>query len=280
VKPILAATLLTLVAPGGPSVTGESEPPAPLDRVAIAGASLSDGFGLETETGVRTRMSDVLDEALTVPLELVADRSNTLFFLDPEANGKEAIDAVLGTEPTCLFAVDFLFWFAYGARAEERRLAFFERGLALLDRVPCTLVVGDLPDMSGAVGGGMLTAAMVPELENLEAMRKRLDAWCDERPRIVRVSLTALAEAQEAAEATRIGPLELDAETAELLLQEDRLHPSLYGTTAVVLLALDALVRGEGELERSHVTGWDVPVLAERVGERVRAARDALRRAE
>ncbi|MFM8817370.1 MAG: hypothetical protein ACKOHI_05780, partial [Phycisphaerales bacterium] len=176
-------------------------------RVRIVGASASAGFAVRAP-GARTRASRL--ESMTLARigsaarlgagEVTGDASG-FFFLDPEGNGREQVDALLAMDPrpTVVLAPDFLFWFTYGAvgpgrrpvRDEAARLALLAEGLRILDRVGeagIPLVVGDLPDMSAAVGK-MLSRAQMPARGTIERANEEIRAWAARRPRVALLPL-------------------------------------------------------------------------------------------
>jgi hypothetical protein len=120
--------------------------------------------------------------------EVTGDASG-LFFTNPGVMGSAQVDATLTQEPrvTMVFADDFLFWFVYGAlsadrtpiKEESQRLQLLENGLAQLNRIVdagVPLVVGDVPDMSLAVGK-MLSKAQMPKLETIARGPRTSHAW-------------------------------------------------------------------------------------------------------
>src|SRR5207247_465117 len=176
-------TLLLLVLKGPIGVTGETEkPPAPASvrsapsesaaakppwgRIVMVGASASAGF-TESEPlgGPKTpqyRLSRYLDAALLAAHEPVQNLANSMFFIQPEAAGRYQIDQALKARPTLVVGIDFLFWFCYGEDPTDKdRLQRFEKGLKLLEAVQCPLILGDIPDASGA-SNDMLPADQVP----------------------------------------------------------------------------------------------------------------------
>src|SRR4030095_16007147 len=63
------------------------------------------------------------------------------------------------------------------------RRARFEHGLALLDRLPCPIVVGDLPDVHGAAAR-MISPRQIPPVAILERWNAVRPAWAKARPRV------------------------------------------------------------------------------------------------
>src|SRR5262245_18863259 len=123
---------------------------SPWGRIVMVGASASAGF-TESEPlgGPKTpqyRLSCYLESALVAPHEPVQNLANAMFFIQPEAAGRYQIDQALQARPTLLVGIDFLFWFCYSEGPTDKdRLQRFERGLKLLEAVPCPLVLGDIP---------------------------------------------------------------------------------------------------------------------------------------
>ncbi len=246
----LASLLLLLAqAPAAPAPQVPATP-AVLAHPAVIGASMSAGFGLQREAGRPMDLAAVIEELLVVKTEQPVDKASQWLFTNPEKLAEEQVEQVAGQEPSVLFALDFLFWFAYGARTtEERHLERFERGLSLLDRFPCPIVVGDLPDMSLAVDAPvkMLSAEQVPEPAVLERLNARLRAWAAERPRVCVVPLADFVRRMVKGERLELRGNVWEQAT-DRVLQADHLHPRLEGTVGVALLTLDALDRAREDV--------------------------------
>jgi hypothetical protein len=274
VAPLLALALVlaqpsaptTRIQSGAPAAVGVTTevPPAPavLRRVAVIGASVSAGFGLTGPDGAPVDLAGVLARVLRVAPESVAGNGSLTFFVDPDGAGAGRVEKLLADPPTLVLALDFLFWFGYGTQLEdEEHVARLERGLALLDRLPCEIVVGDLPDMASALESDapMLMASQVPARTALRAMNARLAAWAAERPRVHVVPLASFVARMFAGDLVELRGNRWEDAT-ERVLQRDLLHPTLEGTLGVVLLAMDAL-----EVAREDVTAemfrWDVAEL-------------------
>ena len=269
--PRAALLLLSLLAQGPAPAPPAAPPatPAVLMRPAVIGASVSSGFGLESEAKRSLDLSDVLEELLLVKTEEPLDAASQWLFADPKNMAGGMVGEVLAEEPSVLFGLDFLFWFAYGAKTseelelngtkapEELYVARFERGLALLDQFPCPMVIGDLPDMRRALDAPvkMISPDQVPEPAVLARLNARLNAWAAERPRVCVVPLASFVD-----RAVKGERLELHGNTwehaADRLLQIDHLHPTLEGTVGVALLALDALDRAREDVTPEMIR-WD-----------------------
>ncbi|HEX6884445.1 MAG TPA: hypothetical protein VF530_13790 [Planctomycetota bacterium] len=240
---MIAALLLAvpLQAPAAPAAA----PREPLARPVVIGASFAAGFGVGRTFGAALAASCAGEER-----DEPVDLGDALFFLSPLATGKRQVAAALEEEPTLVVALDFLFWFGYGAldaeggpiEAEEERLALLETGLALLEELECPLVVGDFPDMSAAVGG-MLMPSQMPERATLERLTARVRAWGAGRADTLVIPLAELVRALGSKDEVRIGRHVYPAGTR--LLQADRLHPTLEGLIAMAQLVCAELVRAE-----------------------------------
>ena len=246
-----------------------------LPRFSILGASASAGFSVVVNgpggdgPGIASaRLGTVLRAMVDPPPCVVADWSTASFFSDPCTTGPHAVERCIQGEPDAVIAVDFLFWFAYGAfTADGRRIsqeadrdALFELGLSLLDQVEAPLLVGDLPDMRGA-NPRVLNRWSVPEPETLERLNRRLRKWAADRPKVrifplaerTREAMTATfggdpaptdpPEAGQVPESTNPPESAVDSAGPKRppLVQRDRLHPTfegLFDLTAAVAVAM------------------------------------------
>jgi hypothetical protein len=228
-----------------------------LKRVALVGASATDGFGAEvriTEQDghkqyVSVDLADVLDAAIVSDHRQVVGYGSAFFFTSPMRIGPRLLEQALLTDPTLLVAVDFLFWFAYGVNgpdgeplaSDDARMALLEEGLKLLDAVPCPLVLGDLSDMSPAIGI-MLSTAQVPSTETLAVLNDRIRAWADQHTDVVVLPVSDLIGRIQQDEAIQIGPHHWPAGNASDLVQYDHLHPTAQGLIATVQLVSDSII--------------------------------------
>lgn len=268
----------------------------PLANVVVIGASMSAGFGLSGELGTPFNLADMLDLALIDEDTTMHGLGSGFFFRDPHKLGAGQVERAIALEPTLVIAIDFPFWYGYGnLRGCESRLGSLERGLAQLDALECPILIGDFPDMSSAAGDSnalrrgevLLHNAQVPSPECLLQLNERLKSWARERERVHVYELSAYTEQQRSDEPLRMRGNVYDSERKGTLLQRDRLHPTYRGTAAIVLSALDALVKA-GVVEERAVK-WDAHRLEQAVWratetERVerrrkRAERDARRKA-
>lgn len=217
--------------------------PAALQRLAVVGASLSDGYQ------VRHDLAAVLDALVRPPHGPVTKSATVFFFANPLETGPGELELASFEEPTALVAVDFLFWYGYGTvnadgqalTSEAERLVLLEKGLALFEDFDCPVVVGDFPDMSDSIGK-MLTEAQVPAPETLELLNARLHAWAAEREHVAVVPLAKTVETLRSGEPFTIEGLAYPADSTARLLQSDLLHPTQEGMVVIARLVARALV--------------------------------------
>jgi hypothetical protein len=255
----LAVLLLVLGSPTAvsaekdnpPKVASAPEPPvdrqalkSPWRRIVMVGASASAGFTESEPLGgpktLQYRLSRYLDAALLVPHEQVQNLANAMFFIQPEAAGRYQIDEALKASPTLLVGIDFLFWFCYGeGPTATDRLQRFEQGLKLLEAVSCPLILGDIPDASGA-SHEILPAEQIPSAETMAAANRLLKQWAASRQHVVIVSLSAFMRTIMANQSVTIHGHTVAAGKSRALLQSDKLHPSAAGSAVLALVILDA----------------------------------------
>jgi hypothetical protein len=156
------------------------------DRVAVIGASVSVGFG--TSTNVK----DFFEKAL--PTAQVKNHADLFMSMNPSRRGSTMIDQTIVENPTFVFAIDYLFWYAYGRGSAASRMQFFRSGLDELDRLlqetDAVVALGDLPDMKGA-SSYMLSADLIPPSEQLSDMNEVLRHWAEGRKNIVLLPLAS-----------------------------------------------------------------------------------------
>ena len=225
--------------------TFRSKPCLVFKRLVVLGASISAGFGLQLEQGKAVTMADVFQTAFGACPGRALNLADVLLFLDPEGRGEKLVRRACSLKPTGVAAVDFLFWFGYGRTAtESRRFLRLQKGLSLLDCFTCPILVGDLCDMSQAVGT-MLAAEQVPEPETLKELNQRIYRWAEERPNVTVLRLSRIVERLKQGEPLCAGPRKL---YWEQVFQKDKLHTTLLGTSALCVLALKLLSENCGDI--------------------------------
>lgn len=258
-RALLAGLLVASIGNGTPSValaslpgSGDGDGPGALQHVVVLGASLSAGFGLATDLGA------ALEASLHEPHGAVDVQASEFFFTGPRAMGAAQVEFALDAEPSLVVALDFLFWFGYGAQtatgapieSEDQRLELLEVGLELLDELDGPLVVADFPDMSDAVGK-MLAEVQMPAPATLERLSRRVHAWAAAREDTLVLPMAAAVRSLKGEEAIVLGRHTWPAGTR--LLQGDQLHPNLMGMVGVAQWVADALVTAGWVSEEAFV---------------------------
>ena len=97
-------------------------------------------------------------------------------------------------KPTMVVGVDFLFWFCckHDRLTEPHRLELCDRGLKLLESVPCPLIVGDIPDALGGHRWHDSSESQVPARNHNGGSQSRLVAWASGRPLVSVVKISNL----------------------------------------------------------------------------------------
>jgi hypothetical protein len=246
---LLAATLAGCERNAAPSTLGPAAPPAaeraptaspvavadPLSRVAVVGASVSRGFG----SGIS--LAAAFQFALGKERERVLDASSGQFFLDPLRFGESQLEKARIHRATMIVAVDFLFWFAArvparGPDETTRRLERLAEGLELLAEVEVPLLLGDLPDMTGAQHRS-LRPEMLPSSTALAALNRAIREFAASRENVCLVPtskwMTELRRGEWTLAAATDGSPGSTVLTPELVLRADRLHPTKLGVIAL-----------------------------------------------
>ena len=235
-----------------------------LSRIAVIGASMSDGFGVRVSTTLHdgkkisegVNLAELVKVACKDPSVVVVNYTTSMYFMNPARTAKSSATRACGDNaqemPTCVLAVDWLFWNGYGVsnmRGEKlsgdtERMELLDNALACLEPMCAAnipIVLGDFPDMHSAIGGGMISAPMVPSVECLAALNARVAQWALTKKNVCVVSLSKLTQDLVQKKSIHAAGREWDAQTLGPLLQKDRLHPTFAGTVTVLAATLDAL---------------------------------------
>lgn len=269
---ILVATLLLCGGLGRQLLAGEqsaSQAPSELNgagpnqrnswgTIVVIGASASAGF-TESEPlgGPKTpqlRLSRYLDAALVAPHKPVLNFANTLFFMQPLVTGRNQVQQALASQPGLVIGLDFLFWFCYGEGTGAERLERFEQGLKLLETLPCPIVVGDIPDASGA-SNKMLSPEQIPSASTLTAANSRLKEWAAKQPHVTVVPLAAFMRNASSGKPVVVHGITV-SDGKSRVLQEDNLHPNRLGAAVLALATFDAFFSSHKAHKASEVL-WD-----------------------
>lgn len=230
----------------------------------MVGASASAGFAETAPLGShQLQLHRYLDATLVSPHEAVTNLANVAFFLQPDTVGENQLRQALLARPTMVVGLDFLFWFCYGQGGDDgARLRHLEKGLKLLEPVQCTLLLGDIPDASGA-SRDMLSPSMIPSAQEISAANRRLTEWAGLRKNVVIVPLSKLMKAAAGDQAFTVHGHTLPAGQTRAMLQRDGLHPSATGCAVLAVAIMDALVSAQPALPAKQLR-WD-PAEVERL---------------
>lgn len=207
-------------------------------RVHVIGASVSGGFrdgplfGAE-EQGDSVTLQHLLkawagDDARATTHNTA---EMTVMFQRPKEIGQAQIEGVKKAKPDVVIAVDFPFWFAYGhVQGDEAtaRKGLLAAGCELLAQLEMPVLLGDLPDMTGAAKR-MLSPRQIPSPEILKALNEQLADFVKSHPNFHLVPLAGLVATMKdkgASLACTEGALPTPPGA---LLQEDRLHATRAG---------------------------------------------------
>jgi hypothetical protein len=241
-------------APAEPDRTGETdgrhdEGRALVRRIGILGASQSAGFG----DGVA--LEKVVDAALSVEHECF-DASSSAHFVRPLDVGRAEVLAIALRRPTVVFAVDFLFWYAYGDKPLEQREADLELAFAQLGSFGVPVLAGDLPNVAGA-SPRMISPAQIPPAEQIAVLNEKIHAWAESREQIVVLPLHEWMQRIRDEQHVELWQTRVQPRTRDVM-QWDGLHPTSRGQALLGLLVLQELERnlaplGPDDLRRDAV---------------------------
>ena len=235
-----------------------------LSRIAVIGASMSDGFGVRVSTTLAdgkkisegVNLSELVKVACKDPSVVVSNYTSSMYFMNPARTAKSSAARALGANaqemPTCVLAVDWLFWNGYGVSnmkgeklsSDTERMELLDNALACLEPMCAAnipIVLGDFPDMHSAIGGGMILAPMVPSVECLAALNARVVQWALTKKNVCVVSLSKLTQDLLQKKPIHAAGRDWEAKSLGPLLQKDGLHPTFAGTVTVLAATLDAL---------------------------------------
>ena len=220
-----------------------------LERVAVTGASVTAGWGLQTPPikgefgGYPINLKHIVDAMILAPHEEVAYFGESMFFTRPVVYGSKLIDEITEYDPTLIVAVDYLFWFAYGNvgfAGEKYRINKFKEGLSILENIQSHLIIGNIPDVRKAIGK-VLSASQVPAVETIQKMNNMLRSWALLHPKVKVLNVYELYKDLLDDATLTTSSYTWPAGSQEKLLQKDMLHTTFEGTVAVSLVVADAI---------------------------------------
>ncbi|MCA8966237.1 MAG: hypothetical protein H6838_04675 [Planctomycetes bacterium] len=229
----LLATLSTALAQG-PAPAADAAPV----RIHIIGASVSAGFedgplfgaekqgdSVPLQTVFRAWADDAGKVTTHSPMEMA------VLFQKPVEVAEHELALLKKRKPDVVLAVDFLFWFAYGYVSGDElqaRSLLLHKGLDMLTGIGKPVLIGDLPDMTGAARR-MLSPRQIPSPEVLEKLNAEIRAAVAANPNLHLVPLADFVAASRGKGLVlplAAGPLQT---APGALQQEDRLHATRLG---------------------------------------------------
>jgi hypothetical protein len=245
------------------------------ERIHIIGASVSGGFEDGPMFGADQQGDSVTLQHILklwcgddVKVTTHAPMEMWNLFRKPEEIGEKEVKMAKRREPDVVMAVDFPFWFAYGyvqGDETEARSALLEKGLAMLDEFDVPVVIGDLPDMTGAERR-MLSPRQIPSADVLKKLNERLAGYAKAKANVTLVGLAGVVKQMKddgAVLPLANGPFRT---APGALQQQDRLHANRLGM-ALLGYTLQDTLRGlfpDGHALRAQQ--WTFEQFAEAAG--------------
>ena len=254
----------------------EDGPETPWKRIVVIGASASAGFNTGREAGKTVNIAKVIEAMLRAEHDKVVNVSSGFFFMNPRWMGTQSIRRVVEVKATLVVAIDFLFWFGYGSKSEEKRMEDLDVALEYLSELKCLVLLSRIPDMKASVGK-MLSARQVPKPSTLKKLNARIDAWSVGRKNIIMVPVARFIDDLRAGKRIEVAEISYPAGSIRKLLQRDELHPTLEGLAAVTVLSFVELCKHSKEVSTDDFE-MAPQVIKERVITAVRAAKKRSRR--
>jgi hypothetical protein len=222
-----------------------------LKRVAVTGASVTSGFGVTTPPikgdlgAYPVNMKHIMEGVITSEHEEVAFYGDLLFFKNSKKNAKAYIKKIKAYKPTLVVGIDFLFWFGHGTPPEDcdvgtYRMDKMNFALSLLDDLNVPMVIGNLPDVRGAVGR-MLSANQVPTEKTLQKLNSRIQEWAKVHVNVTIIDVNGFWNKALSDEEIVLLQHTWPAGSQAKLLQRDMLHTTFEGTIAASMLVTEAL---------------------------------------
>ncbi|MBL9121845.1 MAG: hypothetical protein JNL80_18210 [Phycisphaerae bacterium] len=239
------------------AVVGCAAPTGPLARPVVLGASVSSGERSALVGRMRPGEGESIpNDASLEPVGLAkaidaciaSTHGETKSFAEssmafhPAESLARQVRLAKAVQPTAVFAIDALFWAAYGpAASSAERAARLKSCCESLGSIEAPIVVGNLPDMRGAVAR-LLGDAAAPSEVDRSALNRQIAEWAGHHPNVLVLSLEQLVEDIRRGETVNIGVAELTARESGRLFASDGLHLTSDGELAIATLSLSAFI--------------------------------------
>lgn len=241
----LAALLLPFAHAGDTAAPAKA--PAPLAKIAIVGASVSSGMGLDPNADPmsgaesKVRLANVVEASLVGAHDPIVDESTLMFFTSPKGLAASTAKSANAAKPSMLVALDYLFWLGYGPGSESARIERLDAGLKALEAFKCPVLLGDFADFNGAnVSRMMLAPENIPSKETLDKLNAQVAEWAKKHANVVVVPVAEMFRKLRADEAIEVRGNKFAKGSRAKLMQQDGLHTTLEGTCALWVIAIDA----------------------------------------
>lgn len=196
----------------------------PLDRIAIVGASVSDGLG-------GTPFGEAFVAA--APRSAIESAANVMLFRDPIGDTRRQVERAIAFRATAIVGLDLMFWQLYGSTDPAWRQQARESALAELERARkagAWIVLGDVPHVVTA-SEMLIPRHAVPSAADVTAFNAAITAW-GARERVLIVPFASWAEPLANDQETELAPGE--RVPAKTLVTPDGLHPNALGVWALL----------------------------------------------
>lgn len=244
---VLALASLVLPFAHAGDTAAPAKAPAPLAKIAIVGASVSSGMGLDPNADPmsgaesKVRLANVVEASLVGAHDPIVDESTLMFFTSPKGLAASTAKSANAAKPSMLVALDYLFWLGYGPGSESARIERLDAGLKALEAFKCPVLLGDFADFNGAnVSRMMLAPENIPSKETLDKLNAQVAEWAKKHANVVVVPVAEMFRKLRADEAIEVRGNKFAKGSRAKLMQQDGLHTTLEGTCALWVIAIDA----------------------------------------
>lgn len=242
------------------------EPEKLFNRVAVIGASVADGLGLDADVGARTSFAELVHAGIKVPHESPIDLATPRAWVQFDSNLRQWTAGAVARKATLVIAPDVLWWAAIAPPLE--RDGRMGRALNALERIEVPLLLGDLPDAAHLAAAlptdFALPVGNLPTPEELSALRARLESWAKPRTNVVIVPVARWHAAALAGQRIELRGNAFAADESKRLIQKDRLHPALDGSLLLLTSAWNELYSAWPTLPAASVD-WSIASVRQRL---------------
>ncbi|MDG2199636.1 MAG: hypothetical protein P8K80_00440 [Phycisphaerales bacterium] len=222
-------------------------------KPVIMGASASSGVGVEVPDPkghgnadpIPLDMEAAYDVVVLAPHAQPLNLASGGHFRDPTASTRSQLHRATEQNPTCIIAIDLLFWSAYQRVADkdrdtereaQQRLASLEEVLDQLEVIDVPMVLGFVPKIEEE-RTSLVAANRIPPEKVLEKINGRIATWAESHPNVIMVDFGQFVQAAYTGTPTEIMGRMYSREEMDELIQEDGLHPTAQGLVVLMQLS-------------------------------------------